>query len=200
MSNFLSIYKAKGITDMLQVIEEAFLESNKKIDSLEKKIDEMQTQYELMSALIVGEGSSIAPITLPNKFKWIADDLGDMVIGLDAISYSPNGIPTRWAIKGGGEIRFIAPISRAQDVLFNIRVNGNVSTEIIKTVRVFADTHRIQVSVNKNEGEYLVTGKLGKVKTSKPSIIVIKFLEKIDGETRHTLGLNQLELVGVSNE
>jgi hypothetical protein len=200
MQNLEKLFKSKGMNSFVEALENALIESSLKINKLEERVRNLENEIVIASSLLVSEGASISPVKLVAKYGWQADDLGDMVSGLDAITISKSGVPTRWAQSNGNEIKFILPINLNNGCNVDILINSGTHLDVLKSILLYINEKRCNFKLSKTENSYLIRFNIAPIEKSSPSVLSIKYSEKKEGEQRHTIGINGLDAKAVSDE
>jgi hypothetical protein len=194
MTSLQKTFKEDGLSSFIDEVEKRIESNNNQLKEINKKLEYLELLQEFNSSIFVQTGAVIEPVSLIGKFLWKAEDLSDYINGLEVVTLD-NGQATRWASDKVNNIKITLPLLRDKSKSLKIIFNGSMNSSVLQSLKITIDAKKNAINLIKNTNGYEYTGIITEGYKGKNTIIVLEFTDKIEEKTRHTLGINSLEIV-----
>lgn len=194
MTNLLKTFKDLGLNSLIEVIQKTIDEDQNKIQTLTKKLENLELLLDFNSAIYVQSGASIQPVEMLTKFIWRADDISEYITGLDAVTYDGDK-PTRWASNKSKNVKISIPILRNEEKKLTIRLNSEIKQNVLSSLKIFIDGKKTTLNLSKDSTDYIYSSIIKNNYLGINTIINIEYEDFIDGKDLHTIGLCSVEVL-----
>jgi hypothetical protein len=92
-------------------------------------------------------------------------------------------------------VKFNLPLNRSVELEGNLILSKEINHRVLSSIYIYIDAIKIPISFEKQENGYVQKLKLRSRKKGKNTVISIGFNFFIEEGTKHTIGINSLEIL-----